>query len=791
MIVVFVIDTSPSMGELVSGSVLPTTTSMSRLDLAKMTVESLTGMLERRVHEHNHKVQMETLTWASSSSNTNNSISKSHQNTRFGFSEPDQFLLLSTGRQYTSRPASAACGAGGRFLVGFRHDDVVGGNLNSSDHQQPKNAQINVQQNNSFERELKRLKPTIWKQQKGKPRVPFPEDGGGAVGLNAALSAGLQLLSRYRLKHRCTENFGMGRLPSTAILVPSSGPGGSSNSSGTGSFHQATNALQPACLILLTDGECLRRPQTEGGGPLQLQFGNLPLREFYSEPFRWDQRIFCLGVGSSSDKLHSSLRAFSEVTGGCHLPLRSVSDISQASGILLRLIAPAIPSQLPILNPLRLRSLPPVTVSKQESNHGSNCMAGGTYVNGGPICTFQDFDGITTHRAMLLYTPYHMDMMKIIPNNYVHNAPIWCIPESFFPSKKLDSLPPRKAQPILHYTRNHNVLGAVTFDPLLIMKSLHRLDQLTISSRQIFNSHMMCGKETPLKVLQRDVYICEWCQEAPHSQFGQEHFAVCVRGSGRVSLSDGDESFLNIGILHVPTGLSNTTKISTLTILPPDPHILLPLLLKAAEIEHRVLKKMSEKKMSEKKEATNSYLLAASRSVHLDENWRSDFRAYLFRIPPYYQHILRRSLRHILPSSTHSLFNTDTIDSVISQCFSRLCLQKIRNAELFSKESNERLERHEEEFRKHTAEHDHEDGLAIGYGKYDNRTDPSNYLAALRNMPPPWRVGAGTRFRKTVNNSFGTGDGVVNRSSKFGDTIPATERYACFDYRFIFPMNTS
>ena len=165
--------------------------------------------------------------------------------------------------------------------------------------------------------------------------IPFPDDGGGATGLNAALSAGLQLLSRYRLSFRSTENYGMGRLPSPAVLNP--GGGGA-----------AIHALQPACLILITDGVCLRSTPSEGGGSLQLQYGNMPLKEFYQEPFRWDQRIFCLGVGgregiSSTQYLHPHLRALCEVTGGSHMMLRSSASLSETTDNLLNLIAPPRP----------------------------------------------------------------------------------------------------------------------------------------------------------------------------------------------------------------------------------------------------------------------------------------------------------------------------------------------------------------------------------------------------------------------------------------------------------------
>ena len=270
MIVVFVVDTSPSMGEPIqnvhSSNNKPGFKSksssvhvgMSRLDLAKMTVESLTKMMERRVHDHNLQVQTAD----------DASPFKSLHNLGFGFAANDQFLLLSTGCQHSSQSTSMACGAGGRLLVSFgpneKRNDV------NSDHAHAKMHTQKIE----FEQELKRLKATEWK----KGEESFPEDGGGASGLNAALSTGLQLLSRHRLQNRFTENFGLGRLPSNAIMTPTVGATG-----GVGGMQQATSALQPACLILLTDGDCLRKLPSEGGGSLQLQFGNIPLREFYQE----------------------------------------------------------------------------------------------------------------------------------------------------------------------------------------------------------------------------------------------------------------------------------------------------------------------------------------------------------------------------------------------------------------------------------------------------------------------------------------------------------------------------
>ena len=99
MIVVFVVDTSPSMAEPVSS-----TQSMSKLDLAKMAVESLSKGLDKRVLDHNREFQQESPT-----------SQQSLHNLGLGYCSPDQFLLLSTGRQYSqlSAPALAACGAGG------------------------------------------------------------------------------------------------------------------------------------------------------------------------------------------------------------------------------------------------------------------------------------------------------------------------------------------------------------------------------------------------------------------------------------------------------------------------------------------------------------------------------------------------------------------------------------------------------------------------------------------------------------------------------------------------------
>jgi len=742
MIVAFVVDTSPSMGELVQSKSNNNTitSSIAKLDLAKMTVESISKMFQRRIHEHNVKLQFE------------NSPFKTSHNLGFGYTLPDQFLLFSTGKQNKSA-ASTSCGAGGRLLVGFGEHGATGSHDKSTSLDNI--SQNQNQKHEAFEKEVKSLKATEWDIKKDKP---FPEDGGGAIGLNAALSSGLQLISRYRLHHSCTENFGMGRIPSNANLIPIHNNSNNINNCGTGkqasspgSLQQAVHALKPACLILLTDGECLKRPKNEGGGPLQLQF-NLPLRELYREPFRWDQRTFCIGIGASNhhvDNLHPSLKAFCGVTGGCHASINTVSDIPRVTELFSHLIAPSIPIQWPLPNPLQLPHFPSLDNLDKPKNQIIN---GEVFVNGGPICCFQQLEAMTTgtqappiHRAMLLYTPSYPHGIDSKPQS----PPIWCIPESFFPSKKIENLPPRTAQPILNFARHYQVIGTNTFDPIHVMKSLHRLDQILTSNCML--THGGNIKPNQVKVLQQDVYVCHWTSHGtvnsrihrPTTQKGQEHFPVCIRGAGRPSLFEGGDNILNIGILHIP---ESSSKPSTLTLLPPDPHVLLPLLLKAAEAENRALKKAVEKREKSASDAEAVNLTSVSKNVLLDENWRSEFRAYLFRLPPYYQHSLRRSLRQLLPARVQSLLSLDGNETVANHCLSRQSLQKIRNGEQLARENADRLERREEEYRKNV--HDVQDvGSEVGYGQYDKRSHTSNYLSALRQMPPPWKVGS----KRTIN----------------------------------------
>ena len=759
MIVVFVVDTSPSMGKPLAS------TGMSKLDLAKMAVESLTKGLRRRISEHNGQFQQETVV-----------MQQSLHNLGLGHCKNDQFVLLSTGRQDSHLPGAAACDAGGRLLVGY--GDSIDFSADHSSETPPIHGH-----HGGFDRALKHLQATTYQQfdtttagSAPSQQTPFPEDGGGAEGLNVAMNCAIRLLSRYRLSNRLTENFGLGRLPSCAMPAP--GGGGA-----------ATHALMPACLILLTDGECLKKPASEGGGSLQLQYGSGPLREFYHEPFRWDQRIFCLGVGgpdgvNSTQYIPDDLRRLCEVTGGCHTMLQSPTGLSKTVDFVLKLIAPPRPKEMPIVCPLRTSSaaIPSETHWRAPP---------GLFVNGGPICCFQSLEGgpngepSQTRRAMLLYVPYQQPQASQGTDTVqaqLYSPPLWCIPESFFPSKKFDSLPPRLAEPLLRYSANYSLVGSHTFDPGQVMKLLQRLDQLTLANRKLLPTS---GSQlNSAKFLHRDVYICEWLSEdgrsasppkGPRSR-GMEYFPVCVQGAGR-PLAEGDEHFLNIGILHIPpivSPLSNQSsgaRFATLTLLPPDPQILLPLLVKAAEAEHRLLKKTLETKDSPGKSGTTAGLIQAGASslgqkhVHLDEHWRSDFRAYMFRIPPYYHNALKRSLRPILPASAHSLLNIDGNESLVSQCFSKACLQKIRNSEQIARDNNERLERQETELRRRGAQtsellnkptpnvrHPNAEIKTshpiIGYGQYDPRDSTTSYLASLRTLPAPWRVKNASRTKE-------------------------------------------
>lgn len=708
---------------------------MSRLDLAKMMVEQIVKMMDRRIYDHNLCVQTDV-------SSTGNSPLKGLHHLGFGFAPKDQFLLLSTAacQANNNNPRGSnesispfSCGAGGRLLVGFASESIPSSSTSKTTTKNDRNhntMQSYIQQTQQqqkhqieFDKQLKQLKATPWNKDENDEKLPFPEDGGGAHGLNIALSYGLQLLSRHRLQNRYTDHFGMGRLITNSHLAPNT----------SGGMQQATCALQPACIILLTDGECLERPSDEGGGSLQLQFGNIPLKEFYREPFRWDQRLFCVGVGPNADHLHTSLRAFSELSGGCHVVLKSVHDILSKATNLTKIIAPPFPLCWPIRNPLRLPNSSHSMSTIQDKN--SSTVNGEVFINGGPVVCFQSTgdEQSILNRAMLLYAPSEINVhTKFGENSNTQHLslPLWLIPECYWPSnKKMDSLPPRNAQPILNYTKHYQNAAANfnLFDPMTVMKMIDHLDQLIIRNRSL--SH-----QSGCKLLQRDVYLCHWLSleetifpKGPVSSIGQhQYLPVFVRGAGR-SLSGGDDNILNIGIMFV----SKDPEVpSTLTLLPPEPHIILPLLVRAAESEHRQLKKASLN--TEQNSVTNT-----ANNIIMDENFRSDLRAYMYRVPPYYHPAIQRALKVILPSSVHSILSLDT-ENAFSQCLPKPVIQKIKFAEQITKEMDEGLLRREEEYKRYATESNINSEIEpIRYGHYDPRSSIASYLTMLRSLPPP------------------------------------------------------
>ena len=298
MIVVFVIDTSPSMAKAANQNGKG---GVSRLDVAKMATENISRSMDKRVADHNRSVLV-----ASAQSG-----GRQHQVRRL--EQFDEFMLLSTSLQPDHPPemikdgrkrsnsldrglgtsskrarsssfdsiggdihTTSTCGAGGRLLFGCI-DSLESG------VPQPTGMLPHPPNRNDFERELKRLRVAAPRQSGNSssnssfPEESFPEESGGSAGLNMALSHGLGLLSRYRLtRGRIVENFGMGRLPWFNHQMASM----TTEKNDFNTIKNMTSPLQPACLILLTDGECLTE---KGGGGLRLNFGNIPLRELYKE----------------------------------------------------------------------------------------------------------------------------------------------------------------------------------------------------------------------------------------------------------------------------------------------------------------------------------------------------------------------------------------------------------------------------------------------------------------------------------------------------------------------------
>jgi integrator complex subunit 6 len=306
MIVVFVVDTSPSMAAPSSSNGADATArGISRLDVAKMSIEHLARSMDKRIVENNRSFLMAS---AHAASMTVGKQRQQQQPLDVGrLEEFDEFLLLSTSLQPDAAPppaspadvtslpsmhstfaaidSHASCGADGRLLVGSVEDDRVSPSTIHSGLQSPLGMMVpHYPDRTDFERELKRLRPSTIPSADTKSGNKFPEWAGGANGLNTALSHGLGLLSRYRLtRGRSVENFGMGRLPwmehQMTKLFKSGAAGGDDGNPGS----KFDSPLQPACLVLLTDGECLSLPPEEGGGNLTLRFGNMPLRDFYRE----------------------------------------------------------------------------------------------------------------------------------------------------------------------------------------------------------------------------------------------------------------------------------------------------------------------------------------------------------------------------------------------------------------------------------------------------------------------------------------------------------------------------
>ena len=624
----------------------------------------------------------------------------------------------------------------------------------------------------------------------------------------------------------------------------------------------ATSALQPACLIVLTDGACLRNSEKQGGGPIQLHYGLQPLREFYQEPFRWDQRIFIQAIGvnstatTSTQYLHPQLRTLCDVTGGAHFIVRLNhqhkhlnfnNGIQSSNEAMLRYICPNMPNELPIPDPLYMNLnrkdnhtplQPQYTPIKLKVNNSTNPYC---FMNGGPICSFQCLEmdessnkkANVVHRALLLYigsaatttTTMTTDPFLLqsgstttaTTTTTILSPPIYNLPESYFPNKTLDTLPARSAQPKLLYSKYPINLGMKSFAPIqFIQQQLYRLDQLHIAIHNLKYTQQRGDTNLipPVRLLHRDVYICDWVDTEGDNNyrgsFGKsssanpfnasskffnpstiEYYPVLVPGAGRPSLSETGDNYLNIGILHHPgstnadsSGAANVgSQYTTLTLLPPDPQIIVPLLIRAAEIEHRAWKRAIERSnmaaaASSTTTTTSSLPPPIKVNITLEEQWKSEFRAYLFRVPVYYHNSIKRALRPILPVSVHTaLLQTESFELIAVQCYSKVCHQKIRNGELISKEQNERMERQEAMIRYsskmglstvsgsnsgnslsidsnatslssfyddnsdyNSIHHPQQRQFRSYYGHYDPRFNIDTYLASLRNIPAPWRL---------------------------------------------------
>ena len=101
---------------------------------------------------------------------------------------------------------------------------------------------------------------------------------------------------------------------------------------------------------------------------------------------------------------------------------------------------------------------------------------------------------------------------------------MWCIPESFFSSKKLETLPPRPAQPVLYFTPDNQK----SFDPYAVIKMLSQLELIYESTRMCLEAS---NQKFERRVLHRDVFVCEWLghQGSLSKDYETEFMAfVCV-----------------------------------------------------------------------------------------------------------------------------------------------------------------------------------------------------------------------------------------------------------------------
>ena len=193
-----------------------------------------------------------------------------------------------------------------------------------------------------------------------------------------------------------------------------------------------------------------------------------------------------------------------------------------------------------------------------------------------------------------------------------------------------------------------------------------------------------------------------------------------------------------------------------------------------AETEHRILKKATETKDTGPKAGATAGLIkkkvsgaAAARALHVDDAWKADFRAYLFRLPAYYLPAVRRALRPLLPPGAASLLHHEGHPEALSSlCFSPACLLKIQQGEKAAEGANEWLRGMEYTVRRrqHPAlleaplaseqwqasgrpssgarKEGQQDvtSLHFGHGQCD-QFKVSAYLSSLRNAPPPWKNG--------------------------------------------------